>query len=268
MNLEELVAPPAQPSRRYRLRPLSSFKPKPITYLLPGRIPFGAITIVAGRPGTGKSQLTLALAAQLSKARVATIFLGAEDGLADTVRPRVMAAEGDADYVHIFDMEEGMAQLPTDVPFIAEAVRETGAGLVIIDPVQAHLAPEVNAQVDSSLRRATAPLAQMAQDTGVAVIFVTHLRKSTEGSALDRIGGSGGLAGASRSALLFGKDKDADPWDDRRYAVHIKSNGAAFASPLECRIEGYDVRFDDLVIPTSRVLMEREVTDITWRDLE
>jgi hypothetical protein len=154
------------------------------------------------------------------------------------------------------------------VPYISDAVKETGAGLLVLDPAQAHLAPEINSNVDASLRQATAPLARMAQETGIAVVLVTHLRKSTEGTALDRIGGSGGWGGAARSALLFGKDRNADPWTDTRYLSHIKVNGAALAPALECRVEGYDVRFGDMVIPSSRVVMEREVTDIYPSDIE
>lgn len=265
--IEYVTPPPLE--RRYRLTKVSSTQPRPITWLLPGRIPFGALTILAGRPGTGKSQFTLGLAAQLSRGGVDSILLGSEDGVGDTVHPRLLAAGADTDRVHVLDIDDdALVQLPTDVPFIAGAVKETGAGLLVIDPAQAHLAPEINSNVDASLRQATAPLARMAQDTGVAVVLVTHLRKSTEGSSLDRIGGSGGWGGAARSALLFGKDREADPWTDTRYACHIKANGAALAPALECRVEGFDVRFGDMVIPSSRVVMEREVTDIRATDLE
>lgn len=243
----------------------------PPTWALRGRIPYGALTVLAGRPGGGKSQFGIALASQLSQSGVASLLVGDEDGAADTTLPRVLAAGGNTNLVRLFDIEnDQLTELPTDVPLLAEAVRETGAAFVVVDPVQAHLAPELNPNVDASLRQATRPLARMAQETGAAVVLITHLRKSTEGGVLDRIGGSGGLVGAARSVLLFGKLRDANPWTegDVRYACHIKANGARLAPTLECRIESEVVRAGGLSIDTSRLVLERDTTEITPRDLE
>src|SRR5690348_6360898 len=135
--------------------------------------------------------------------------------------------------VSLFDLEDDeMAQLPTDIPLLADAAKREGAALIVIDPIQAHFAEEINPNVDASVRQATRPLARMAQQTGCAVVLVTHDRKSREGSLLDRIAASRGLTGAARSVLLFGKRKlseSVDPWTeaDLRYAAHIKANGAS-----------------------------------------
>jgi len=266
---------PVQPRRRVaKLVRLSTLRPKPIQWLLPGRVPFGAITLLAGRPGGGKSQFSIRLAADLSRHGVGALFIGDEDGAEDTILPRLLAADGNPEHVQIFDMEhDDMAQLPTDVPLLADKVREAGAALVVIDPVQAHLDDDINPNTDASLRRATRPLARMAQETGVAVLLITHLRKSLDGGVLDRVGGSGGLTGAARSVLLFGSRKpgdDVDPWTeaDLRYACHAKINGAARAPTLRCRIQGENVRAGELIIPTSQLLLEGDVREVSARDLE
>lgn len=268
-------APPAEdrpPSRTYRLTRVADVRPRPISWLLPGRIPYGALTILAGRPGTGKSQMTMALAGELSRAGTDALLIGEEDGLEDTVRPRLMAVDADLGRVHAFEAEtkgkdDGMTLLPTDVPLLEEAVKETGAGLIIIDPFVAHLSPELNANNDHSLRQATRPLARMARRTGVAVIAVAHFRKSREGSPMDWIGGSGGLTGAARSALIFGRARDeGDDWEemDKRYLCQVKLNGARFAPTLRCRIEDAQVYEDALPIATSRLVFEQDSELSPW----
>lgn len=264
------VAVPALPTRRARVTKLSTLHPRPVQWLLHGRIPFAALTVLAGQPGGGKSTFCVALAAQLSRAGVVSLLVGDEDGAEDTVLPRLLAAGGDAERVALFDLEDDqMAQLPTDVPLLAGKVREEGAALVIIDPVQAHFAEEINPNHDASLRQATRPLARMAQQTGAAVILVTHDRKSHEGGLLNRVGGSRGMTGAARSVLLFGKAKDAPPWDlDIRYAAHIKANGAALAPTLQCRIVPQIVVHGKARIETSFLELEGDADGVHAKDLE
>ena len=269
-----IAAVPELRPRRARLTRLSTLTPKPIQWLLPGRVPFGALTILAGPPGGGKSQFTIRMAADLSRAGVNSLFVGDEDGAEDTVLPRFLAAGGDASKVGLFDLEDDeMAQLPTDIPLLADMAKAEGAALIVVDPVQAHFAEEINPNVDASVRQATRPLARMAQQTGCAVVLVTHDRKSREGSLLDRIAASRGLTGAARSVLLFGKRKqtpDVDYWAeaDLRYAAHIKANGAPLAPILRCRIQGELVKAGDMSIETSQLLFEDEPKDVQARDLE
>lgn len=262
---------PEIPARKAKLVKLSTLQPRPIQYLLPGRVPFGAITLLAGRPGEGKSQFSVRLAADLATQGVPSLFVGDEDGAEDTVLPRLLAAGGDPDLVSMFDMErDDMAQLPTDVPLLREKVLETGAALVVVDPVQAHLAEEINPNADASLRQATRPLARMAQELGIAVIMITHLRKSNDGGVLDRVGGSGGLVGACRSVLFFGHPRNVTAWHemDLRYVCHVKANGAAKAPTLRCRIQGEIVAAGGMSIPSSQLIFEDETSEIGPRDLE
>jgi hypothetical protein len=259
------VAPlAALPERSYKLTKLSTVQPEPMRWLLPGRIPYGGITVLGGRPGEGKSQFTLKLAADLSHG-AGTIFIGAEDGLADTVVPRLIANGANLDNVQAITTvdERGRdddATLPLDVPLIERAVRDSGAGLVIVDPFAAHLDAELNSSNDHSIRQALRPLARMAHESHVAVVVVAHPRKGRDGHPMEWIGGSGGLVGTARSVLLFGRHKDENPMDeDYRYLLHVKCNGERLARPLRCRIESIRIERPDRVVWAPRIHMEDEV---------
>lgn len=261
--------------RTYQLRALSTVTPQPIMWLLPGRIPYGGITLLGGRPGQGKSQFALALAAMMTQVGVPVLLIGSEDGMADTVKPRLMAAGADTALVHEFcvgqDGKEGIAVLPHDAPLLEHALRATGAKLIVVDPVGGHLGEEINANSDQSVRSALLPLAKVCQATGAAALLVMHPRKDkTSGSPLDWFGGSVGFGGLARSALLFGSLKepgDESDADDLRYLCHIKANGARLAATLECKVLGAEVPIGDRVIHTSRVVVGEPRFDIGAEDL-
>lgn len=244
--------------RTFSLVTAKDVRPQPVRWLLPGRIPFGGVSILGGAPGLGKSQLTLAIAADQTRQGLSAIFVGSEDRMEDTIRPRLMACEADLSKFHQFTVEEDGREdfpiLPLDVPLLERAIIDTGASTVIIDPVGAHLSPDLNSHSDHSLRQAMAPLSRVAQKTGVAVIAVMHLRKSREGKPLDWLNGGAGFGGIARSVLLFG-EKQRPEWHEKdyRYLCHIKCNLAPLAPPLLCQIRGQIVDDEGLTIPTSRV---------------
>lgn len=267
------VLPQAAGQREYKLTTISDVRPVPIRWMLPGRIPFGGITILAGRPGQGKSQLSLAVAARMTRQDTDVLLIGAEDALEDTVRPRLVAADADLSRIHSFDPyvdgREDMTILPDDVPLLEDAIKERGVSLVIVDPVAAHLSPELNSHSDHSLRQATAPLARMARSTGAAIISVAHLKKGRDGGPMDWIGGSVAFTGTARSVLLFGRaNEDAFAELDERFLVHIKCNGAPLARTLCCKMESVTVEDSGMSIPTSRVVPKLERPDIRAGDLE
>lgn len=262
------------PARGYKLTTLDGVRPEPVRWLMPGRVPFGGVTVIAGAPGQGKSQVTLGIAASQSREGNGVILIGAEDGLADTVRPRLMAANADLSLIHAFDahdqqQHEDMVMLPVDVPLLEEAVRDTGASTVVIDPFAAFLAPELNAMSDHSLRQATAPLAKMAQRTGCSVLVVAHFRKSREGTPLSWVSGSIGLTGQSRSVLILGKHKDYNPLTaDERLLVHVKCNGARLAPTLVLEVAPRVLQDNGLTIPTSKINYLRDDATIHAGDIE
>lgn len=199
-------------------------------WLVDGRVPTGCLTLLVGEPGCGKSMLTCMWASELSNgdltgAPEATLLLNAEDSWHATLRPRLEAVDADLSYVHAVtvrnDGMESALTLPDDMAELERAVEKTGAKLVVIDPLSAHLPPSVNTWQDQSVRRALAPLARMAERRGCAVVVVAHLNKSNSKNVLQRIGASIGIPAAARSALYFAKDPGNDK---QRVLAHAKNN--------------------------------------------
>lgn len=218
---------------------LTEVQSERVSWLWRGRIPFRKLTIVDGDPGLGKSVLTTEIAARISTGRslldsgqcapMGVVLLSAEDGLSDTIRPRLEAAGADLSRIVAISTLPGssgerMPEIPRDIPHIEAAVGQVKAGLVVIDPLMAFLGSEVNSRVDQDVRRALAPLAKMAERTGAALLLVRHLNKMTGTNAVYRGGGSIGIIGAARSGLLIARDPN-DP--DKRVLASIKSNLAA-----------------------------------------
>lgn len=242
----------AAPRYEVRLRSIAQFPATPVRWLWPGRIPRGALTIVEGDPGLGKSMLLLDLAARLSRGLplpaddapapdgpADSLLLTAEDSIRGTVRPRLEAAGADLARVQVpevVDLETGrrFIEIPTDLQALADVLRRCRARLLVIDPLAAFLAERVNAHKDQSVRRALAPLAALAEELDVAVVIIRHLNKGVGASATYRGGGSIGILGAARSGLLVAKDT-TDP--ERRVLAPVKSNLCALPPALAYRIE-------------------------------
>jgi hypothetical protein len=208
---------------------MSDVEPERIHWLWPGRIPRGKLTLLEGDPKVGKSTLTLDLAARVSAGRPmpdgqggsapsAVLLLTAEDGLADTVRPRLDAAGADSAMVFVWDsvsrqdvdgsLTEHPPSLPGDIPLLMQLIQQWGIKLVVVDVLNAYLHSSVDGYRDQDIRRALMPLARMAEDTGAAVVVLRHLTKAVGTTALYRGAGSVGIAGAARSILLVATDPD------------------------------------------------------------
>lgn len=234
---------------------LSHVEPETVRWLWPGRVPLGKLTMLDGDPGLLKSTLALDLAARLSKGEAmpdgtrpdlegpaGTVLLTAEDGLADTIRPRLDAAGADPDRVVALegirpDSESGDVVTPTveDVEGIGEAIQAVGARLLIVDPLVAYLGADTNSHRDADVRRALKGLAKMADRLGVAVLAIRHLTKGGGSNPKYRGGGSIGLIGAARSGLLVAEDPDAP--DTRRVLASTKCNLAPEPPSLTFRPE-------------------------------
>jgi len=218
--------------------------PERVSWLWRGRIPLGKITLIDGDPGTGKSALATDLAARVSVGRKfpdgtpcragGVVIASAEDGLADTIRPRLDAAGADLSRVLALATvpdgdTERLISVPEDIGVIRRGIEQVQARLVVIDPLMAFLSGDVNSHRDQDVRRALAPLAKLAEETGAALVVVRHLNKSSDGNALYRGGGSIGIVGQARSALLVARH----PEDDRRRVLaSLKSNLAEPAPSL------------------------------------
>ncbi len=246
-------APDVLPSRpRVILRKASDFTPKPVSWLWPNKVALGKLTMIVGNPGLGKSLVTIDIASRLSKdgefpfdekgVTGDTIILTAEDGIEDTVRPRIDAAGGDASRIHIIDHvidygrngipEDRMASLRADIGSLECAIRETGAKLVIVDPISAYMG-ETDNYNNADVRRVLSPLSAMAERNGVAVLLINHLRKSG-GDMVYRASMSIAFTAACRSVWAVVRD-DGD--HALRRMVPIKNNIAKDTFVLSFRVE-------------------------------
>jgi hypothetical protein len=210
-----------------------------VDWLSPGRLAAAKLHIVEGDPGYGKSTLLADWAARISRGRplpdgdprapAGVVFLSAEDGLTDTLKPRLEAAGADlARVIALTEKPNGEPYvLPRDIGFIEERVRAEGAALVIIDTLAPYVDPTLNINADQDIRRVLTPLAAMAERTSAAVAIVRHLNKQVGSSALYRGSGSIGIAGAARIVLLVGVHPD-----DANLRILARSKGNIGAQPL------------------------------------
>ena len=195
----------------------------------------------------GKSTLCLDLAARVTTGRPpfdqgevlvppsAVVLMAAEDGLADTIRPRLDAAGADPELVHHLDAvsitsEQGKDKVvwwvPPSLPDHVDALRflviRTGAVLVIVDVLMAYLSGQVDAHRDQDARRALSPLGEMAEDTGACVVLPA-LPKSQRHAGQAIVAGSGGvgIVRAARGGIVVGLDR-SDETGQRRVLARAK----------------------------------------------
>jgi putative DNA primase/helicase len=230
---------------------LETIKPQKVNWLWDGYLPLGKPTIIDGNPGVSKSLFTVHMAARVTSTGImpdgsqgmtgGVVLMSLEDGLADTVVPRLELAGGDKKkIVSIQGVPDALGNLrfPTvaDVEHIGRACDCVNARLVIIDPVMGYLGG-VNSWKDQDIRAALAPLVKFAEERNVAVLIVRHLNKSTSAQAINRGGGSIGFIGLARMGFLIA----ADPEDEnKRILAGVKSNLAPLPPSLSYRIEDYD----------------------------
>lgn len=193
-------------------------------------LPKGKITIIQGDPGEGKTTFVLALTALLthglpmpgcteSLPPMNIIYQTAEDGLADTVKPRLTALGADCSKVLVIDESE--RELTLSDRRLAQAIQKAGAGLLVLDPIQAYLGEGVNMHRANEIRPIFKRLGQLAEQTGCAIVLVGHMNKMQGAKSAYRGLGSIDFRAAARSVLLVGRSKD-DP--ETRVVVHDKSS--------------------------------------------
>jgi hypothetical protein len=235
------------------MKRLSDVEPERVSWLWPGRIPLGKLVTVDGDPGLGKSTLSTDIGARTTTGTDwpdgspcghpgAVLVMSAEDGLADTVRPRFDAAGADVAKVYAIEgvpiiTEDGTRVLrpPTmaDVVGLEEAITQTGARLLIIDVVMAYLPTGVDAHKDQDIRRVLAALSALADKTSCTVLMLRHLNKASGRDPLYRGGGSIGIVGAARAGLLVARDPEDE---DLRILASVKSNLGPAAGSLSYRL--------------------------------
>ena len=182
-------------------------------------IPLGKLTIVQGDPGEGKTTFVLAVIAALTTgeplpecgsaaAAMNVIYQTAEDGLADTIKPRLESAGADCSRVLVID--ESRRELTLCDERLEQAIRETGARLIVLDPLQAYLGSDVDMHRANEVRPMLKRISAIAERTQCAVILVGHMNKAQGLKSGYRGLGSIDFRASARSVLLVGRLKSSD----------------------------------------------------------
>jgi hypothetical protein len=244
---------------------------EPISWLWKGRIALGRITLLVGAPGCGKSYLTCYMAARVSTGSPwpdgtpceggGVILITAEDGLGDTIRPRLEAHHADLTRIHHFSvlkrpdeygrMREIMFDL-SDVRTLEETLKRVpDCRLIVIDPIGSFLGGRTNSDKDNEVRSILAPVARIAERCGAALLIVAHRRKSSGSTADELALGSRAFTGIARAVWHLSRDKDNK---ERRLFLPGKNNLAPEGTGLAFTIQG---------LPTGAIAWERDPVTMT-----
>lgn len=256
-----------------------------IDWLLYPFIPFGKVTIVQGDPGEGKTTMVLQIIAKLTKGEgvlpvdentetkekitatepVNVIYQTAEDGLGDTIKPRLLAAGADCSRVLVIDDNE-QALTMMDAR-LEEAIIQTKARLVVLDPIQGFLGADVDMHRANEIRPLMKRMAVLAEKHHCAIVLIGHMNKNSNGKSSYRGLGSIDFQAAARSVLIVGRVKD-DP--EIRVVCHVKSSLAPEGKSIAFRLDKetgfkwmgeYDISADDLLSGDSRGRKGREAKE-------
>lgn len=257
---------------------MSDVELTPVDWLWKPYLPFGKLSVLQGNPGEGKTYFAMHLAAACTNGKLMpnmerlepfnVIYQTAEDGLGDTVKPRLIEAGADLDRVLVIDDSD--VQLTLSDERIEKAIIENNARLVIIDPIQAYLGADVDMNRANEVRPIFMRLGQVAQRTGCAILLIGHLNKAAGMQSLQRGLGSIDIAAAVRSVMFIGKLKH-DP--TMRILTHEKSSlappGVSLAFSLGNEggfqwVGEYDITADEML---SGIEPQRETKTQQAKDL-
>jgi hypothetical protein len=243
----------SQDGRRLIVHRASDIKPVPVEWLWSGRLAKGKTTLLGGDPGVGKSQLSIFIAATISKGgqwpceegiapKKSVVILCAEDGPADTIVPRVMAAEGDVEKIEVITAvtndqggDRRIFNLSNDLDLLEDHIKKIGdVGLVIIDPVDAYIGAGVDSHKNAAVRAVLEPISELADRLGVAILAVTHFSKQAGSKAMYRFIGSIAHVGSARVAFAVIADAENE---GRALVLHAKNNLALPQKGLAYRLE-------------------------------
>lgn len=213
----------------------SSLDVKPVHWLWTDRIPAGALTLLAGREGIGKSLLGYSLAADITRGTLAgnragmpapVLVIATEDSWSQTIVPRLMAANANLDLILRVTATTGTGgdtgvNLPVDLAALEQLVKEEGAALVLLDPLMSRLDSGLDSHKDAEVRQALEPLVALAERTGVALLGLIHVNKTATSDPLTSIMASRAFAAVARAVLYVARDVDQP---DRRLVETVKSN--------------------------------------------
>lgn len=239
-------------------------------------------TVVQGDPGEGKTTFVLALIALLTQGKplpeeengtepINVIYQTAEDGLADTIKPRLLSVGADCERVLVIDENE--VELTLSDERLEQAIKKTDAKVIVLDPIQAYLGGNVDMHRANEIRPIMKRLALLAERTGCAVILIGHMNKMGGAKSAYRGLGSIDIRAAVRSVLVVGRVKDEPTL---RIVAHDKSNLAPEGKSIAFELDpdtgfhwkGYcETTVDELLCGNGSLLSKTAQAEKLLKDL-
>lgn len=238
-------------------------------------IPYGKVTIIQGVPGEGKTTLVLQIIARLTKGEsiinedanlpINVIYQTAEDGLVDTIKPRLLAAKADCSKVFVIDDNDTPLTMRDER--LEQAIIETSAKLVLLDPIQGFLGADVDMHRANEIRPIMKHIAELAEKYKCAIVLIGHMNKCSVVKSAYRGLGSTDFQAAARSVLIVGRIKDES---ETRVVCQTKSSLAPESRAVAFRLSEengfewigeYDVTADDLLSGTAKGTKKQAAMD-------
>jgi AAA domain len=234
---------------RITIRRASDIPPEQVSWVWKDRIPRRKLSLIVGAPDLGKTTAAIDIAARLSVGAgfpdgspcevTNTLILAGEDGAADTLVPRLMAAKADMDRIIIpeveFETPAGFSTwtFPNHLDVLQQYIEASRAGFVIIDPLSSFLSAGIDSNRDEAIRKVLTALMLIAERTGAAIDMHRHLNKGSGSNPINRVGGSIGIVGAARAVNMVAVHLDDE---NKRVFLGIKANLAVKRNGLVFRV--------------------------------